>query len=246
MESRISIILLIVAEVSVAELARAEQTERRMSCKVAKAAGPPTIDANWDKPPWRAVASLSIDRYVEEKPGHCPKTQVKITYDDAAVYAIFRVEDRYVRSVAAEHGGMVWRDSCVEWFFTPGRDIDRGYFNLEINCGGTMLLHFQKAPGEKCVDIPASECGDIRIAHSLPKIVDPEVSVPVAWTVECCLPIAILNRYCSVDKPATGVIWRANFYKCGDATSHPHWLTWSPIDVRDFHRPGFFGTLEFQ
>ena len=23
--------------------------------------------------------------------------------------------------------------------------------------------------------------------------------------------------------------WRANFYKCGDDTSHPHWAAWSPL-----------------
>jgi hypothetical protein len=38
---------------------------------------------------------------------------------------------------------------------------------------------------------------------------------------------------------------RANFYKCGDLTAHPHFLSWNPIDLPkpDFHRPEFFGTL---
>ena len=38
---------------------------------------------------------------------------------------------------------------------------------------------------------------------------------------------------------------RANFYKCGDKTAHPHYLSWSPIDTPkpDFHRPDFFGEL---
>ena len=38
---------------------------------------------------------------------------------------------------------------------------------------------------------------------------------------------------------------RANFYKCGDKTAHPHYLSWSPIDTPkpDFHRPEFFGEL---
>jgi len=44
------------------------------------------------------------------------------------------------------------------------------------------------------------------------------------------------------------VTWRANFYKCADSTSHPHWLTWSPVDhpTPHFHLPAFFGTLEFE
>lgn len=217
-----------------------------MSCKVTGVIAPTTIDANWDKPPWQSIEPFPIDRHVGEKPEHCPKTQVKITYNDAAVYVIFRVEDRYVRAVATEHDGTVWRDSCVEFFFTPGRDVARGYFNLEMNCGGTMLLHFQEGPGKNCAHIPASELREIQIAHSLPKIVDPEIQDTVTWTVEYRLPLAILGRYCRVDRPAPGTIWRANFYKCGDQTSHPHWLSWSPIEVRNFHRPENFGLLEFQ
>ena len=36
-----------------------------------------------------------------------------------------------------------------------------------------------------------------------------------------------------------------NFYKCGDATEMPHYLSWNPIQTErpDFHRPEFFGEL---
>lgn len=248
MKSGTLVLVLILAEMESAGWAWAQQSEGRMSCKVAKVATSPTIDANWEKAPWRAIEPQLIGRYVGEKPRHCPKTQVKIAYDDAALYVIFRVEDQYVRAVETEHNGNVCRDSCVEFFFTPGRDPRRGYFNLEMNCGGTLLFRYQDAPRKNCVHLPANECSAIQIAHSLPEIVDPEIREPVTWTVEYRLPVAILDRYCKVDKPAPGVLWRANFYKCADRTSHPHWLTWSPIDVSppDFHRPEYFGTLKFQ
>ena len=44
-----------------------------------------------------------------------------------------------------------------------------------------------------------------------------------------------------------GQTWRANFYKCADASVFPHWLTWSRVGLPepDFHQPAFFGTLEF-
>jgi hypothetical protein len=40
---------------------------------------------------------------------------------------------------------------------------------------------------------------------------------------------------------------RANFYKCGDSTAVPHYLSWSHIatETPDFHRPEFFGELYF-
>lgn len=213
-----------------------------------KLAKPPEIDANWEKSPWKDIPSELIQNYMGKKPEHMPKTQVKIAYDDAAVYVIFRVEDRYVRAVAAEYQDPVCRDSCVEFFFTPSPDVSNGYFNLEMNCGGTMLFHFQRAPGKGPVEIPASEYSKIKIAHSLPKIVDPEIEKPVTWTVEYHLPIEILKKYCPVSSPASGVTWRTNFYKCADKSSHPHWLTWSPVDFLrpQFHLPEFFGVLEFE
>jgi len=41
---------------------------------------------------------------------------------------------------------------------------------------------------------------------------------------------------------------RANFYKCGDELQTPHFLSWNPVRTErpDFHRPDFFGVLEFE
>jgi hypothetical protein len=41
---------------------------------------------------------------------------------------------------------------------------------------------------------------------------------------------------------------RANFYKCGDKTPEPHFISWNPIDLPkpNFHVPQFFGLLELE
>ncbi len=82
----------------------------------------------------------------------------------------------------------------------------------------------------------------------MPRIVDPEIEAPVTWTVAYRIPLALLEKYCRVISPAPEAAWRVNFYKCGDNTSHPHWLTWAPVDYPkpNFHRPQSFGTLQFQ
>jgi hypothetical protein len=51
-----------------------------------------------------------------------------------------------------------------------------------------------------------------------------------------------------VEKPGPGVTWRANFYKCADKTSHPHWLTWAHVNYPKpkFHLPEYFGRIEFE
>jgi len=183
-----------------------------------------------------------------ETPGHFPKTEVKIAYDDTAIYLMFRVEDRYVRAVAAAHQDNVWEDSCVEFFFTPDSDLSKGYFNLEMNCGGTLVFHFQPGARKERIVIPVSECRQIRCWHSLPRIIDPEIVEPVTWTLACRLPMVLVEKYSGVITPEPGVEWRANFYKCADKSSHPHWLTWSPVDFPkpNFHLPRYFGILAFQ
>ncbi len=222
--------------------------EKNMRCKVPRFTSPPQGDAGWDSSPWKNIESERMANYMGEKPGHFPKAEVKIAYDDRYIYLMFRVADRYVRAVAPAHQDNVWEDSCVEFFFTPDSDLSRGYFNLEMNCGGTLLFHFQPGSGKERIVIPRHECNRIRRWHSLPRIVDPEIAEPVTWTVEYRLPMALLEKYCKVISPAPGVEWRANFYKCADKTSHPHWLTWSPVDFPkpNFHLPRAFGILEFE
>jgi hypothetical protein len=82
----------------------------------------------------------------------------------------------------------------------------------------------------------------------LPRLVDPEIQEPVAWSVAYRIPLALLEKYCRVIAPAPQAAWRVNFYKCADNTSHPHWLTWSPVALPEpnFHHPRSFGTLQFE
>ena len=218
----------------------------RAMLEVGRVKGRPTIDAKWDKESWRGVEPMSLRHHMGEPPEHSPRTLVKVAYDEAAIYVIFRVEDRYVRATTQRHQGAVCKDSCVEFFFTTGTDVSTGYFNLEMNCGGTMLFHFQEKP-RGGVEITEDDYGLITIATTLPRIVDPEIEQPTTWVVEYRIPIEILDKYCKLSKPAQGVKWRGNFYKCGDDTSHPHWLTWSAVDheTPNFHLPDFLGDIEF-
>jgi hypothetical protein len=88
----------------------------------------------------------------------------------------------------------------------------------------------------------------IEIAHSMPQRVDPEITEPTTWTLEYRIPLVVLEKVSSVTRPKHGAVWRANFYKCADKSSNPHWITWSPVenDKPNFHLPGYFGRLEFQ
>ena len=169
-------------------------------------------------------------------------------YDNLAIYVIFRVEDKYVKAVHSNHQDPVYTDSCVEFFFSPDDNSNEGYFNLEMNCGGTMLFHHQTEPRTNQVHIADEDIQQIEVASTLPPIVDPEIQEETIWSVEYRIPFSVLARYRDFPIPEKGTIWRANLYKCADATSHPHWLTWAFIDLPspNFHQPDFFGYLDFQ
>lgn len=215
--------------------------------KVTRLSHPVEINGIWNKAPWENVPALTIDNHMGDTPEHKPKVQAKVAYDEQAIYVIFRVKDQYVRCVTEQYQGSVYKDSCVEFFFTPASDVSKGYFNLEMNCIGTALFHVHNARRENVTKIPASDFAQVEVAHSIPSVVNPEIKTPLTWTVEYRIPFSIIDKYFDMTYPAAGVQWKANFYKIADDTSHPHWLTWSVVDLPkpDFHRPEFFGTLEF-
>ncbi len=209
---------------------------------------PAVIDAVWDKPFWQGVdpATIGLSHWPTQT-DHEPTTEVKLQYDAGNLYVIFRVQDRFVRAAATQIHGDVWLDSCVEFFFAPNAGHGTSYFNLEINCCGVPLMQTHDGPrtGTRFIDI--EKCKKIEIASSLQAPIEGEIAEPTAWTLEYRLPFEIFADTAEFTNPAPGVTWRANFYKCADESSHPHWITWSPIteEQPDFHRPDYFGELQF-
>ena len=66
------------------------------------------------------------------------------------------------------------------------------------------------------------------------------------WSLTLVIPTTALFRdeIHSLD----GRDMRANFYKCGDKLTTPHFLSWNKIDLPSpcFHCPPFFGQIHFE
>jgi cellulose/xylan binding protein with CBM9 domain len=219
-----------------------------MSYRIKRALETVELADGWDLGQWKLAGILEITNWMGDKPEHTPKTQVKVLYDNNNLYVFFRVEDRYVRAVEDRTHGKVWEDSCVEFFFTPHDQSEYEYFNLETNCGGTMLFRFNDKRHKTETYVAESDCELIEVHHSLPRKIENEITEPVVWTLSYTLPFSVIAQYGKMTKPQAGVSWRANFYKCVENNSHPHWLTWSVVDspTPNFHLPQYFGVLQFE
>jgi hypothetical protein len=201
----------------------------------------------WDGAVWRPVKALDVNCIRPEGSDHRPRTRCKLLYNRQSMFGIFRVEDQYVRCVHTRFQSDVWKDSCVEFFVEPKEGA--GYFHFEFNCGGALLASYvtdpARADGRLKQYTPLTPEDDRQIHRfaSLPPIVEPEIVRPIVWTLEFQIPFAVLEKYSGKIGIVKGQVWRANFYKCGNETSHPHWLSWMPLSARNFHEPSSFGKL---
>ncbi|MDB5326838.1 MAG: hypothetical protein JWM57_2407 [Phycisphaerales bacterium] len=194
---------------------------------------------------------LQINHFHEKSSSHHPQVSVGLSHDDGTISLRFDVKDQYVLARATGHQTLVAGDSCVEFFVRPSEG--QGYFNFEVNCGGTLLCYYitdwRRAPEGFVTFVPLTDADleKIAIRAAMPQIVWPERREPTPWWVELDIPVAVLEQYVGTIGPLSGKRFRGNFYKCADSSSHPHWASWSPIGERlDFHQPSKFGELDFE
>jgi hypothetical protein len=221
------------------------------SYTILRAGRRPELRGLWTGRSWGEVPSLEVAQFHPSSTEHRPHTQAKLQFDQRYLYVHFRVEDRYVRAVSRRFQDAVWEDSCVELFVRPRPD--RGYFNFEMSCGGVLLLYYIEDPTRtadgfvKYRRVDKRDLRGLRVFHTLPRRVEPELPGPLSWAVEYRVPLTLFAAYLGSPPATSGASWRGNLFKCADACSHPHWASWAPIgEELNFHQPERFGVLSFQ
>ena len=168
---------------------------------------------------------------------YAPLCSGRIARTQDALVVDFRVSGLDLRAQNLTDNGRQWEDSCVEVFIKdPEEDT---YYNFEINALGKVLA-CSGADRHGRVARPAEEMEEILRFGQLEGGPLDEGGI-WTWRVGVVIPFELIG----VDPENLPDSIRANFYKCGDKTAHPHYLSWSPIDTPkpDFHRPEFFGEL---
>lgn len=185
--------------------------------------------------------SITCNNWEDQFP-YTPKASFVIAHNGAELFIHFHVEESCtVARVNVDHG-RVYEDSCVEFFFAPD---EHGYYNFEFNCIGKMLLAYRK---ERKDSEPAALelMQQIIRFSSLGSSTFSERKEDTSWDLTVVIPISLLFKHSYTSWK--GVRGTANFYKCGDKLSQPHYLSWNPIENEkpNFHLEHYFGSIDIK
>ena len=184
----------------------------------------------------------SVETVNWEKFPYKPEVKFNIAWGDREIYIKYYVRETNVKAEKTVTNEMVCEDSCVEFFVSPSDDGI--YYNLECNPIGTVLMGSGHGRHDG-VRADASVISGIRRLATMGAEPFAEISGDIRWSVTMAIPLETFFQHEIGD--LRGKSFRANFYKCGDKLSNPHYVTWNPIGTEkpDYHRPEYFGRLKF-
>ena len=171
-----------------------------------------------------------------------PGLKFRIGHVGNEIWLKYYVKEDHVLAQETNTNGAVHKDSCVEFFVSVDGE---NYYNFELNCIGT--IHLAHGPGRenrKFVDPQTIE--KIEVESTLGNKPFAERSGDFEWEMMIRIPVECF-AFDNI-KSLNGLKASANFYKCGDDTTKPHFVTWNPVGTEnpDYHRPEHFGKVEFE
>lgn len=185
-------------------------------------------------PDWDAVESLELSNHLWLESSHISAT-AKICYDPSAIYVRMVANEPEVRAEHTDPLSAVCEDSCMEFFFCPVPNDDR-YINFEINPNACTCIGVGYGRADRIRLIPKKE--DI--------LFDKQARLtPTGWETTYKIPLTFLQSLFPNCVLESGIVLRANCFKCGDKTVKPHYLSWNYVDhpTPDFHRSCDFGVM---
>jgi len=185
----------------------------------------PIGNANWDAFPYT------------------PEVAFRMAHDTDHIYLKFYVSEAHILAQHSTPNSATHKDSCVEFFIDP--DQSGGYYNFEFNCIGTTHLAYGPDRHTRTFIEPEKITTSLFIESTLGNQPFEEKTGDFKWEMVVAIPSSLFIHHPNLtfDKLKS----KANFFKCGDDTQKPHFLSWQAIDTPqpDFHRPEFFGNLMF-
>ena len=196
------------------------------------------ISARLDKLyPRFSINTVNWDDYKNK-----PEVRFIMAYSNTEIFIKYYVKEKSVKAEKSRDNEMVCEDSCVEFFVAPSQD--GLYYNFEFNSIGTCYLgrgHGREDSGPMDKRIVEK----VRRLSSLGHLPFGERKGEIEWELTIAIPVKLIFK--DNTDSIKGRKVKANFYKCGDKLSEPHYLTWNKVmtEKPDYHRPEYFGEVIF-
>lgn len=195
---------------------------------------------------WGKAEIARIEEHTWTHHDFLPLCDARALYSATSLFLRFHTVDWELSASRTEDGDEVWRDNCVEFFFSPSEDLSLPYLNFEFNLLGAMLLGVGESRENRRRLSPTELQSIPRRADHREPIRDRSEGRKV-WSLEAAIPIELILRLTGCEAPRGGTAWRGNFNICAEEVTHPYYGNWNRIETPtpDFHRPEFFGRVVF-
>lgn len=195
--------------------------------------------AEWNKAEWNTLDKLDAQ-------GENFETKFKILYSPNGIYVLFNGQDKKVSTTYGEDFGDLFKGDVFEVFFQPNPDLPL-YLEYEINqLNRELVLMIPNINGSFSGWTPWRYEKQRRVKKMVNVVGGkPESGATIqSWTAETFFPNELLRTVVNV-VPASGVVWKANFYRLDyDSGAMVKWA-WSPVR-KHFHEMENFRPVKFE
>ncbi len=200
------------------------------------ASAPPVIDGKLEDVCWLNTSAITPFVSIHGDYGQQQQTQVFVTYDRNNVYIGFKCFDIHLDPVlnklhmvsakVDKRDAAVFTDDSVEIFLAPFPDHPDRYYQIAVNCAGTIYDEALPDPGLSWNG--ALEVGTYRNEKH--------------WNLEVKIPLKDIG----VTNLNAGDTWRVNFCRNRPSDETTRHSAWSPTfgSFHDFHKFGFLKFAE--
>ena len=214
------------------------RTAKPKELQVRRAIGEIIVDGKLDEVTWRAALPSPVFRQANGQPaGRDLFTQVKLLWDDKALYAGYTVHDEEINTPYSNRDDHLWKADCIEMFLDPGMD-SKNYIELQVSPKNVVfdaLFKTHKSPHfeeSKKWNLPGLKTA----VHA--GILGRGGRTKKGWTVEVAIPWSGLTS-ADAAKPSEGSQWKANFFRMEKREKGMGATAWSAAaDFHDFSKAG--------
>lgn len=183
-------------------------------------------------PNWDTIPAMQMDvPYLYETD---VRACAQLCWDDSGIYVRLQAQESDIRCEELAPLAPICWDSCLEFFLRPTEALS--YFNIEYNPACALFLGY----GTNVKNVIRLTLPDEKAAFQ-PR----SYRTADGWGITYHIPFSFIRHFFPDFKAYAGLQFYGNFYKCGDKTAHPHYLSWNAIelDTLTFHAPEFYGHL---